>query len=926
MNKKFAIVLALSLIAIVCCAGCIDPQDPVDPVDPVVPVDPVDPVTPPVEPVVPAVEYSVFFMLNYDGAGAYSAETVTAGDAVSKPATPTRSGYTFKGWFTAAEGGAEYDFTQAVNADLTLYAQWSKKSSSGGSSTPKHTHSYGSWASNNDGTHTKSCSCGGSSVTEHCKFSGFVCTICRYEGDVYHIYNLEELQNFATAVNGGESFSGKTVMLEADIDLGNTAWSPIGTDSNTFAGTFDGNEKTISNLNAAGTKGVGFFGYAYPSATIKNLIVKNAVISGSDYLGGIVGSSYGSIIDCSVENVTLTATPANGDGGAKVGGIVGYLGEGSYIVSENSAKDVKITAFRDAGGIAGMAQYGTTVSDNNVDKLTIIIDQATNYYPNTNQINAGDVVGRIGTSGSSTVTLSDNTATDVDIKYIVGSNDALKKVLSLDVEKIDVTLANDVTYSIDAWMAEAMGGVSTEDITINGDGKTLTFKYLNSDWNNVVTNGAKLSINNAKVTHEKHESSRNTWNGHDIIFNCTVSLTDVEFDCSIALKRDTTLNNVKITDTVTSDIYGIWISPNGQTISINDLEMDMTGATDGRGIKIDEQYVSSPAKVTLNINGATFKTEEKAAILVKSAAGADITLSGIDISGVTADSTNAVWIDSDLPSCYGAVTVTGGTKILEPVESTAKLLNAVKIDGITIQLAAGKTFENVVFTGSTIGDDVTIVGTPTSTVKGISLDLPSFTTNSELKGLTLDGINFADKGVYITNHVGNAPWGFIDNLKITGCYMRGTGSTNSENVIGNRLFDTSTDSFGSHQIINITIEDCVIENVAQGIRLGGLHGSSTIKDNEISNVYHNAITLRSVSGDVLVEGNEISNGNDRAFRIGTLSSGTVTYKDNTITNTGDSGDGTNFKINDLNGGSIVFAGNTVDGVSWNPSITGAGSA
>ena len=161
MNKKFAIVLALSLIAIVCCAGCIDPQDPVDPVDPVVPVDPVDPVTPPVEPVVPAEEYSVFFMLNYDGAGAYSAETVTAGDAVSKPATPTRSGYTFKGWFTAAEGGAEYDFTQAVNADLTLYAQWSKKSSSGGSS---HSHSYTATVTEptctTDGYTTYTCSCG----------------------------------------------------------------------------------------------------------------------------------------------------------------------------------------------------------------------------------------------------------------------------------------------------------------------------------------------------------------------------------------------------------------------------------------------------------------------------------------------------------------------------------------------------------------------------------------------------------------------------------------------------------------------------------------------------------------------------------------------------------------------------------------------
>ena len=133
MKKKFAIVLALFLIAVVCSAGCIDPETPVDPVDPVVPVDPVTPVDP-VDPVVPVEEYSVMFMLNYGDAGAYTAETVKAGETVSKPATPTRSGYTFKGWFTAAEGGAEYDFTQAVNADVTLYAQWKKKSSSSSSS------------------------------------------------------------------------------------------------------------------------------------------------------------------------------------------------------------------------------------------------------------------------------------------------------------------------------------------------------------------------------------------------------------------------------------------------------------------------------------------------------------------------------------------------------------------------------------------------------------------------------------------------------------------------------------------------------------------------------------------------------------------------------------------------------------------------
>ena len=66
---------------------------------------------------------------------------------------------------------------------------------------------------------------------------------------------------------------------------------------------------------------------------------------------------------------------------------------------------------------------------------------------------------------------------------------------------------------------------------------------------------------------------------------------------------------------------------------------------------------------------------------------------------------------------------------------------------------------------------------------------------------------------------------------------------------------------------------------------------------------------------VLVEGNEISNGNDRALRIGT-NSGSVTYKDNRIVNCGDSEDGSNFKANTL--GTVVFVGNTVDGAAWNP--------
>ena len=50
--------------------------------------------------------------------------SIPYGGTVSKPADPVREDYDFKGWFTAAEGGEEWDFSTKVTKDMTLYAQW----------------------------------------------------------------------------------------------------------------------------------------------------------------------------------------------------------------------------------------------------------------------------------------------------------------------------------------------------------------------------------------------------------------------------------------------------------------------------------------------------------------------------------------------------------------------------------------------------------------------------------------------------------------------------------------------------------------------------------------------------------------------------------------------------------------------------------
>ena len=80
--------------------------------------------------------YTVTFDYNYGNKGAYKTITVDVGDTVDKPANPTRSGYSFAGWYTKAVGGEKFDFEEAVAEDMTLYARWNENSSGGGSSNP----------------------------------------------------------------------------------------------------------------------------------------------------------------------------------------------------------------------------------------------------------------------------------------------------------------------------------------------------------------------------------------------------------------------------------------------------------------------------------------------------------------------------------------------------------------------------------------------------------------------------------------------------------------------------------------------------------------------------------------------------------------------------------------------------------------------
>ena len=150
-----------------------------------------------------------------------------------------------------------------------------------------------------------------------------------YEKDnTFYINNRGQLAGFAALVNnenGEYDFSGKTVILNYDIDLGEHYWVPIGSAGAVFKGTFDGGGHTIKNIiTAESTSKAGLFGQLGEGGTIKNLKISNSTILGSAFIGGIVAYNYGgTITNCVVES-TVTITSCNDGGAEHLGGIAGW--------------------------------------------------------------------------------------------------------------------------------------------------------------------------------------------------------------------------------------------------------------------------------------------------------------------------------------------------------------------------------------------------------------------------------------------------------------------------------------------------------------------------------------------------------------------------------------------------------------------------
>ena len=219
------------------------------------------------------------------------------------------------------------------------------------------------------------------------------------------ISTAAELAWFRDHVNENYDNVKSSAKLTADIDLSDfchaaddskieKSWVPIGNSNNKYQGTFDGNNKTITNLYInASQLNVGLFGYTN-EGTIKNLTFEYAnVTNTNNYVGVLVGKAFwGSTL----QNIKISNT-CQIKGGNYTGGIAGYLDGNAY----NCVNCATVQGIKYIGGLCGYYSrtgYSMTACANygNVTASSLGVGGLVGYFDSgtiQDCANYGDVKG-----------------------------------------------------------------------------------------------------------------------------------------------------------------------------------------------------------------------------------------------------------------------------------------------------------------------------------------------------------------------------------------------------------------------------------------------------------------------------------------------------------------------------------------------------
>lgn len=461
----------------------------------------------------------------------------------------------------------------------------------------------------------------------------------------------EALSKLFTDVHAGESGSGNvTVTIDKDYDLTGYQWISLTVQGYTGAGvvTVEGNNHKITGLNAplfaggfAGTSGI----------VVKNLTLTNVNIkdSTSDQGIGAFINNVDSMPKIELDNCHLTDSSIDSNGGARVGGLIGWTSgynkknDGpvdTYITVTNcSVENTKITAKGSVGGIIGHAGANPatyhTFTNNTVTGCTLhsTDDGGWRVGVVVGTVNVGEVALNNTTESGNTVTQTGKTApagqSNLYGRFVPGTTGKLVIDGTAVFDSSIVAVVDNKGYKTlaDA-VAAAQGGATvkllkdvTEDVVIPA-GKTITLdlngKKLTNIRDNTITNHGKIEIIDKT--------------GKGVVDNITNAKTAITNDGTVVLRGGTYTRSQeagKDKDNGGGNSYYTILNDNGGSLTIYD---GVTVYNKGHFSSMIRNGGTAGAESKLYINGGTFSGGINT---VKNDESGYLNISGGDFSNTT---------------------------------------------------------------------------------------------------------------------------------------------------------------------------------------------------------------------------------------------------------------------------------------------------
>lgn len=356
----------------------------------------------------------------------------------------------------------------------------------------------------------------------------------------YQITSVSDLQQLASDVNGGNSYEGYYFQLTSDLNFNNATFTAIGTETNPFKGSFDGQGYKIMNVTLTSDENyVGVFGYIdAATATISKIGTENVTINNSanQYFGSLIGyvDNCAGISNCYAINPTIT-------GDEYVGGLIGYATSITSGISNCYVQSGTLTAAGYCGGIVGYNKgvaISNSYSNANIATNEDDLSQFFTYiFRALNQTYFGGISGNNGGTTNNSYYSS-----DADFPYTVHSQTGTTGKTTAELQALASTLGEAYTNDI----FSCNGGypiLKNQSVTVTSDlviPSTVTYNGTNhvtiADGGSLIDNSGLIADSKITVESNMKVGAWNLWGS--VLATNTADILNTNAGTTTGLQHD----------------------------------------------------------------------------------------------------------------------------------------------------------------------------------------------------------------------------------------------------------------------------------------------------------------------------------------------------------------------------------------------------